>query len=98
MRDLAKAVKASTSPTWITERALRRRLVSAIGRSVSASGGTWLDIGCGKRPYESLFGGHAYVGIDVPVSGRRPDLKLADVYYDGLNLPLRSGSVDGVLC
>lgn len=29
-----------------------------------------LDVGCGLRPYESLFGHVTYIGIDVLVIGR----------------------------
>jgi ubiquinone/menaquinone biosynthesis C-methylase UbiE len=59
---------------------------------------TWLDLGCGLKPYASKFGDCAYIGIDVEVSGREGNLKSADVYFDGSKIPFSDATFDGILC
>ncbi len=58
--------------------------------------GTLLDVGCGRRPYEEMFRGHAtrYVGMDRP---RRAEDARPHVVGDAEALPFASGSVDTVL-
>src|SRR4051812_46431208 len=53
-----------------------------------------VDIGCGDRPYEVLFGGRVreYVGVDV-VPGPR-----VDVVAPMEDLPLEDGRFDCVIC
>ena len=58
----------------------------------------WVDIGCGLRPYEKYFPKGCYVGVDVETSGAKNLMKSPDFYYDGINLPFDSVSVDGVIC
>jgi len=60
--------------------------------------GTWLDIGCGSRPYEALFNVEQFIGLDVIESGRPTDLKLPDVLFDGIRFPICNESIDGILC
>lgn len=55
-----------------------------------------LDVGCGTKPYASLFSCE-YLGIDVEVSGRPQENKIADKYFDGVNIPEASGSFDFAL-
>lgn len=63
------------------------------------SDGIVLDIGCGTRPYEKCFSPVTkYLGLDVYDSGRSSDIKKADIWYDGVSIPLEDNSVDGVLC
>ena len=57
-----------------------------------------LDVGCGTRPYEALFFGAQYTGLDVYQSGRKAQDKIADIYFDGINIPLADNSFDMVLC
>lgn len=85
-----------TDPAFLARRALARRLETLLGLSVRP-GQTWLDVGCGLRPYESLFAEARYVGVDVASSGREAALKAPDVVYDGRALPFEARSVDGVL-
>ena len=59
---------------------------------------SWLDIGCGARPHESLFPQGTYLGVDVIKSGREMSLKSPDVFYDGRSLPFGEMTFDGVLC
>ena len=87
-----------TDPAFIA-RARLRRAVAALSSQLALNGrGIWLDLGCGARPYESLFAVERYVGLDVAVSGHPPEGKRHDLLFDGANIPVRAASVDGVLC
>jgi len=57
-----------------------------------------LDVGCGSRQYEKLFGNRVYVGIDVILSGRNESNKMPDVYYDGVELPFEDNYFDLIIC
>lgn len=45
-----------------------------------------LDVGCGDKPYEDLFGNTEYIGIDVKRGSQ------ADVICDAKHLPFRDGA------
>lgn len=80
------------SPTWLHMRPLIRSLHEAS----RAAKGTVLDVGCGNKPYRSLFGSQVseYFGIDLPPeSGTHPD-----VVGLGSDLPFRAASFETVLC
>ena len=64
----------------------------------SAAPGAVLDVGCGTRPYEALFAGWEYTGIDVEDSGRPAELKHVDKFFDGGTIPYADASFDAVLC
>jgi SAM-dependent methyltransferase len=85
-------------PAFIARSRLRFAVGELVDRLALAGRGTWLDLGCGSRPYESMFDVEHYVGLDVPVSGHPPVSKHHDLLFDGNNLPVRSGTIDGVLC
>lgn len=58
-----------------------------------------LDVGCGTKPYQSFFGKSAkYIGVEAFISGRPEENKTTDVFFNGLNIPLRNNSVDAILC
>ncbi len=57
-----------------------------------------IDVGCGSRPYESLFSGNEYIGIDVDGGGHKKDDKLPDSFFDGLNIPFEDKSFDVAIC
>jgi SAM-dependent methyltransferase len=65
--------------------------------------GRLLDVGCGQRPYESLFLPHVseYVGIEHEATFARTSAfaseKKPDLYYDGRRLPFDDKSFDTVL-
>ena len=74
----------------IHDRSLRRAAVRASGRM--------LDIGCGTKPYASMFAPHVteHVGLDHPDSLHGTDrVDLAGTAYD---IPAEDGSFDTVLC
>ena len=86
------------NPAWITESRLYSYLRREISQCAPQAGEKWLDVGCGSRPYESMFPQGSYVGVDVASSGRPADMKMPDYFYDGQTLPFEAGSMDGVLC
>lgn len=86
------------NPSFLARRGLFLDLTALIAHLTPAPGETWVDVGCGMRPYESLLKGCHYVGVDIDQSGREPGQKRPDLYYDGRSLPLPDQSVDGVLC
>jgi SAM-dependent methyltransferase len=65
--------------------------------------GRLLDVGCGQRPYESLFEPYVdeYVGIEHEEAFERTNASSAnekpDLYYDGRRLPFEDKSFDTVL-
>lgn len=59
--------------------------------------GSLLDIGCGDKPYLSLFNVEAYVGLDIDSENSRKR-GLADQLYDGKAFPFADGSFDSALC
>ena len=85
------------NPVWISEHKLRAWIKSAIESIVFSQSDKWLDVGCGLRPYEMYFPTGSYVGVDIEISGRDPNLKAPDYYYDGQILPFPDGSFEGVI-
>jgi len=71
----------------------RKLLYQSIADRVHYAQGRMLDIGCGVKPYRSLFSNvETYVGLDMP------SVLDADIYGDGQFLPFRSESFNTVLC
>lgn len=66
------------NPAWITETRLYKYISEAISTLKIEPGDKWLDVGCGSRPYESLFPCGTYIGVDVAVSGRPAGMKVPD--------------------
>jgi SAM-dependent methyltransferase len=54
--------------------------------------GRVLDVGCGSKPYKSLFSVSDYIGLEI--SGGYPG---ADCYYNGKNFPFLDCDFDSVL-
>src|SRR5579872_1093495 len=73
-----------------------RRAVAEV--AVGCRGGTLVDVGCGTRPYESLFPVERWLGFDLPESPHPLHQKRANVWFDGVALPVRDHSVQHVLC
>ena len=46
-----------------------------------------LDVGCGIKPYESLFLGSSYIGIDIQGGGHKDEEKKPNKFYDGSHIP-----------
>lgn len=63
--------------------------------------GKVLDLGCGQKPYENLFGNSEYAGIDFEsyskskdIPDRKPDYYFDEQYSKDLTLPFESESFD----
>lgn len=59
--------------------------------------GRLLDVGCGSKPYRSLFTVDACIGLDIDSEAAR-SRGIADHFYDGNAFPFVDGSFDSVLC
>jgi SAM-dependent methyltransferase len=59
--------------------------------------GRLLDVGCGTKPYRSLFAVDTYIGLDIDSETSRKR-GIADHFYDGNVFPFADSSFDAVLC
>jgi SAM-dependent methyltransferase len=80
------------NPFYLARRGLARHMRELAPRL----GGRVLDIGCGRRPYESLFDVRQYVGLDIDSPASR-QLAAADCLYDGRRMPFPDATFDGAL-
>jgi SAM-dependent methyltransferase len=78
----------------------RTSIARALTDAAPSASGTLIDIGCGLRPYRSLFAPYVerYIGIDYPTAHGTPRYVDAAIYGNALRLPLRDGCADTVLC
>jgi SAM-dependent methyltransferase len=58
--------------------------------------GKTLDVGCGKKPYQALFGCSEYIGLEIDTQENRKN-KAADYYYNGIIFPFRDNEFDSIL-
>lgn len=70
------------------------RNIKELSRFIS---GRVLDVGCGQKPYRSLFEVEEYVGMDVGQSGHDHKNEAIDVFYDGKVFPFEDNSFDSVI-
>ena len=75
----------------------RAGLHRAMTQFAPSLSGQLLDVGCGSKPYRSLFSVDTYVGLDVDSESSRR-LGVADHLYDGHTFPFVDGTFDSVLC
>ncbi|OOG44664.1 class I SAM-dependent methyltransferase [Polaromonas sp. A23] len=82
------------SPVYIVRRGLHKTILDLS----PAIGGRVLDLGCGTKPYESLFtNATSYTGVDIEVSGHDHADSKVDVFYDGKTLPFPDENFDSVV-
>ncbi|WP_199560162.1 class I SAM-dependent methyltransferase [Sphingomonas psychrotolerans] len=81
------------NPFFLARRALRREIATLAAQC----SGRLLDVGCGSKPYRSLFSTPDYIGleIDSPMTRTRG---FADAFYDGHRFPFDDASFETVLC
>lgn len=94
------------NPYWLDRRCLRR----SVEDLAPLASGLLLDVGSSETPYRELFEQHVrhYVGMEYPpaVLDKQPDMwdllynvhHLLNLLGDGRQLPIRTSSVDTVLC
>jgi SAM-dependent methyltransferase len=75
----------------------RREIFKNIKLFSSEINGTTLDIGCGSKPYSSLFNTAKYVGMDIEVTGHKHTESKIDVFYDGLTFPFADDYFDSIV-
>jgi len=59
--------------------------------------GRLLDVGCGTKPYRSLFNVADYAGLDIDSEPTRKR-GIADYLYDGGRFPFEDAAFDSILC
>jgi SAM-dependent methyltransferase len=75
----------------------RKNLSSAILEYSNNVSGNLVDIGCGTKPYRSLFRVESYRGLDID----SPETRcrgVAEDLYDGKKFPYQDGVFDSALC
>ena len=75
----------------------RSGLCDAMTEFAPMLSGRLLDVGCGSKPYQSLFAVDAYIGLDIDSEASRKQ-GVADHHYDGNTFPIADASFDSVLC
>jgi SAM-dependent methyltransferase len=81
------------NPAYFT----RKGLLDGILKHSDKISGCILDIGCGNRPYESLFSCDTYVGMDVQQTGHDHSNEKIDVFYDGIYFPFANESFESLV-
>lgn len=76
----------------------RRGLWSNIKGLATLLNGDLLDIGCGRKPYKTLFTVKTYLGLDIENPGHSHVGEEVDVFYDGKTFPFEGNSFDSALC
>jgi SAM-dependent methyltransferase len=71
-------------------------LYEAVRELAPAVRGRLLDVGCGSKPYLSLFAASEYVGLEIDTPENRIS-KRADFFYDGTRFPFGDGEFEGML-
>ncbi len=81
------------NPFFLARRELWRKL-SDLSPKIS---GSILDVGCGSKPYQSIFKEARYVGLDIdsPISRARAT---ADKLYDGARFPFENAEFENAIC
>ena len=81
------------NPFFIARRGLHKAIVSKI----KCLDGKLLDVGCGSKPYKSITSAKDYVGLEIDSPMNR-QLKNADYFYNGTDMPFKNSDFDSVLC
>ncbi|MBI1221599.1 MAG: methyltransferase domain-containing protein [Bacteroidetes bacterium] len=76
----------------------RRGLYKGIQRLAPEIDGRVLDVGCGRKPYRSLFTCKEYIGLDIENPGHSHENEDVDVFYDGKVFPFENASFNNALC
>jgi SAM-dependent methyltransferase len=74
----------------------RKGLLKALQHFIPRLKGRIMDLGCGSKPYRSLFTVDEYIGVDYDSEGHPHEGEEIDVFYDGKTLPFPDAHFDGV--
>lgn len=95
LENIPKAFRPNiTKPYYLVRNGL---LKSIIGPAAQMNG-RLMDLGCGSKPYYSIFKVDEYIGVDYDSPGHPHDNENIDVYYDGKHLPFKENDFDSVFC
>jgi len=76
---------------------VRRELWRAMGEFSADITGKTLDVGCGYKPYQSLFTHtDAYVGLEYDSPANRK-IEQVDVFFDGTHFPFKNAEFDSII-
>jgi len=84
------------NPYFIARRGLLRKIGDFA--QIGWAGKGILDVGCGAKPYQSLFSGASYIGIDIEGGGHHDQAKTVDKFYNGSDIPFPDSSFEAVIC
>jgi SAM-dependent methyltransferase len=82
------------NPFFIARRGLYKN-INSFSQQIK---GKTLDVGCGIKPYESLFASNQYIGLDIEQSGHDHSNSKVDVFYDGKRIPFEDNEFDSIVC
>lgn len=96
-KSIQKEISAAFNPVFTHHLYLiRRGLLKAFKRLAPQMEGKLMDLGCGLKPYRTLFNVDEYIGVEYHGDGPTYDKGFADVFYDGHTLPFQDGHFDSV--
>ncbi len=75
---------------------IRKGLVDSIKEFSDEITGKVIDIGCGTKPYESLFNCEEYVGLEMDTPENR-QAKNASFFYNGNSFPFSDNEFDSAI-
>jgi SAM-dependent methyltransferase len=75
----------------------RKNLACALTKESGSINGRLLDVGCGSKPYQSIFNVDTYRGLDLDTSISR-ERGVAEDFYDGTRFPYQNSCFDSALC
>lgn len=75
----------------------RKGLYEAVVKTAPYIKGDIIDVGCGKKPYKSLFSYSKYIGIEVEQDGHDHTNEDIDVFYDGKVIPFEANTFDSAI-
>lgn len=84
-----------TNPFYLPRRELFR-IIKILSAKINE--GDLLDVGCGSKPYRSLFKVDKYIGLDIENEGHNHDYEEVDMFYDGITFPFDDKIFDNVIC
>jgi ubiquinone/menaquinone biosynthesis C-methylase UbiE len=97
INDMRKMIFDARSPVGLLNSKMDGLTREILAQEVK-DGESWLDLGCGMKPFLSSFSRAHYVGIDVESSGADKAMKSPDLYFNGNDIPYSKNFFDGVLC
>ena len=75
----------------------RKGLFELIKNYAKNIDGRILDVGCGKKPYRSLFMCSEYIGLEIDTEEGKKNNN-ADFFYNGESIPFDDASFDAIIC